>query len=47
LLSKEHRKELEKLYWNIYGIGHITNNELYLWLVKGWVAETIKGLKMN
>jgi hypothetical protein len=31
LLSKEHKKELVKLYWKIYGIGHITNNELYLW----------------
>ncbi len=30
LLSKKHRKELEKLYWKIYGIGHITNKELYL-----------------
>jgi hypothetical protein len=47
LLLEEHIKELEKLYWKIYGTGHITNNELYLWLVKGWVVKTIKRLKIN
>jgi hypothetical protein len=37
---------LEILYWKIYGTGHITNNELYLWLVKGWIAKT-KGHPIN
>jgi hypothetical protein len=45
LLSQEH-KELERLYWKIYSTGHITNNELYLWLMKGWIADT-KGHKVN
>jgi hypothetical protein len=40
-------KQNIKRNWKIYGIGHITNNELYLWLVKGWVVETIKRLKIN
>ncbi len=30
---------MEHLYWKIYGSGHITNNELYLWFVKGWIAK--------
>jgi len=39
MLSKEHNKQLEHLYWKIYGSGHITNNELYLRFVKGWIAK--------
>jgi len=39
LLIKEQKKQLEKLYWKTYGIGHITNNELYSWMIKGWIAE--------
>jgi hypothetical protein len=39
LLSEDHKKQLEKLYWKIYGTGHITNNELYIWLVRGWIVE--------
>ncbi len=35
LLIEEQKKKLENLYWKIYGIGHITNNKLYLWIVKG------------
>ncbi len=37
---------MEKLYWKIYGIGHITNNELYAWMIKGWIAEN-KGNVVN
>jgi len=37
---------LEKLYWKIYGIGHITNNELCSWMIKGWIAEN-KGNVVN
>jgi hypothetical protein len=32
-------KEIETLYWKIYGIGHITNNELMVWSMKGWIAQ--------
>jgi hypothetical protein len=46
LLIKKERKELEKLYWKIYGIGHITNNELYSWMIKGWIVEN-KGNVVN
>jgi hypothetical protein len=46
LLIKEQRKQLEKLYWKIYGISHITNNELHLWMIKGWIAEN-KGNVVN
>jgi len=34
------------LYWKIYGTGHIINNKLYLWLVKGYIVET-KGNDVN
>jgi hypothetical protein len=27
LLLEEHKKNLERLYWKIYGDGHIKNNE--------------------
>jgi hypothetical protein len=39
LLIKEQKKQLEKLYSKIYGIGDITNNELYSWMIKGWIVE--------
>jgi len=32
-------KEIKTLYWNIYGTWHITNNELMVWFVKGWIVE--------
>jgi hypothetical protein len=35
LLSPNARKEIETLYWKIYGTGHITNNELMVSFVKG------------
>jgi hypothetical protein len=38
-LSPDARKEIETLYWKIYGTGHITNNELMVWFVKGWLVE--------
>ncbi len=46
MLTKDHRKQLENLYLDIHGISHITNNEFYLWLVKGWIDES-KGHPMN
>lgn len=46
MLTKDHKKQLENLYWNIYGIGHNTNNEFYLWLVRGWIVEN-KGHPVN
>ncbi len=46
MLTKDHIKQLENLYWNIYGISHIKKNEFYLWLVKGWIAES-KGHPLN
>jgi hypothetical protein len=39
LLSPDARKEIETLYWKIYGTRHITNNELMVWFVKGWIVE--------
>jgi hypothetical protein len=45
-LIEEVKKKLENLYWKIYSIGHIMNNELYLWMVKGWIVEN-KGNDVN
>ncbi len=39
LFPPDTKKEIETLYWKIYGKGHITNNELMVWSVKGWVAQ--------
>jgi hypothetical protein len=39
LLPSNARKEIETLYWKINGIGHITDNELMVWFVKGWIIE--------
>jgi hypothetical protein len=38
LLPSNARKEMETLYWKINGTSHITNNELMVWFVKGWIA---------
>jgi hypothetical protein len=38
LLPTDAKKNIETLYWKIYGIGHITNNELMAWFVKGWIT---------
>ncbi len=46
LLSEENKKQLKKLYWKLYGLSHITNNKLYLWLVRGWIAKS-KGHRVN
>jgi hypothetical protein len=46
LLTKEQTKQLKKLYWKIYGTGHITNNELYSWMIKGWIVKN-KGNVIN
>jgi uncharacterized protein YycO len=44
------RKEMETLYWKINGTNHITNNELMVWFVKGWIANRmniqLNGLKL-
>ncbi len=37
---------LERLYWRVYGIGHLTNNEIMVWLVIGWIVEC-NGHKIN
>jgi hypothetical protein len=39
LLFLDARKEIETLYWKIYGTKHITNNELMVWFVKGWIIK--------
>ncbi len=39
LLSPNARKEIETLYWNIYGTRHIINIGLMAWFVKGWITE--------
>jgi hypothetical protein len=39
-------EEIKTLYWKIDGIAHITNNELMLWFVKGWIVER-KGHLIN
>jgi hypothetical protein len=39
LLSPDAWKEIKTLYWKIYGTWHITNNELMVWFVKGWIVE--------
>jgi hypothetical protein len=39
LLPSNTRKEIEILYGKINGTSHITNNELMVWFVKGWIVE--------
>jgi hypothetical protein len=45
-LDPEHLHALTKLYWQCYGTNDITNNEIQLWFVKGYVAGK-KGEKLN
>jgi hypothetical protein len=45
-LDPEHLHTLTKLYWQCYGTNDITNNEIQLWFVKGYVARK-KGEKLN
>jgi hypothetical protein len=45
-LDPEHLHALMKLYWQCYGTNDITNNEIQLWFVKGYVAGK-KGEKLN
>ncbi len=40
------KKEIKTLYWKINGFAHITNNELMLWFIKGWIVEQ-KGHLVN
>jgi len=47
IANRGEQKQLQRLYWKIYGISHITNNELYLWLVKGWIAKSVHNFKVN
>jgi hypothetical protein len=39
LLTMEIKRELEWLYWKIYGTMHTINNEIMPWLVKGWAIK--------
>jgi hypothetical protein len=39
LLPSNARKEMETFYWKINGTGHITNNELIVLFVKGWIVK--------
>jgi hypothetical protein len=39
LLPSNARKDIETLYWKINGTSHITNNELMVWFVKGWITK--------
>jgi len=45
-LHVDTKKALVKLYWKIYGLIIITNNEFMLWLVKGYIAQ-LKGNLMK
>jgi len=42
LFPSHAKKKIETLYWKINGTSHITNNELMVWFMKGWIAN-IKG----
>jgi hypothetical protein len=33
------KKKLVKFYWQVYGTTILTNNEFYLWFVKGYIVE--------
>ncbi len=35
-----------KLYWQVYGTTNVSNNNFYLWFVKGYIAQ-MKGKSMN
>lgn len=39
IVPLEKKKELERLYWRVYGTCHITNNEIMVRLVRGWIVE--------
>jgi hypothetical protein len=45
-LDPEHLHALTKLYWQCYGTNNITNNEIQLWFMKGYVVGK-KGKKLN
>jgi hypothetical protein len=46
LLPSDVKKDIDTLYWKINGTSHITNNELMVWFVKGWIID-IKGHPIN
>jgi hypothetical protein len=45
-LHYETKKDLVRLYWQVYGTNQVTNDELMIWFVKGYIAHE-KGHKIN
>jgi hypothetical protein len=37
-LHLDSKKEIVKLYWQIYGLTHITNNKFMFWLAKCYIV---------
>jgi hypothetical protein len=46
-LARLIKNNLVKQYMKIYGTNHVTNNELYICLVRGWPTSEINGHKAN
>jgi hypothetical protein len=40
------RTGMENIYWRVFGTSTITNNEMPLWIVRGYIAQKNK-LKSN
>jgi hypothetical protein len=40
------KNKLEDIYWRVFGIVTITNNEFHAWIVQGFIAQ-IKGNPIN
>jgi hypothetical protein len=45
-LHPDTKKELVRLCWQIYGTSFITNNDLAIWVVRGFIMQE-KGIKIN
>jgi hypothetical protein len=45
-LDPNTKLELLCLYSQCYGHNNVTNNEFYLWLIKGYIAQE-KGIEVN
>jgi hypothetical protein len=45
-LHPKTKKDLMRFYWQVYGTNQVTNNELMIWFVKGYITQE-KGHKIN
>jgi hypothetical protein len=45
-LKLENRTMMEEIYWRVFGINIVTNNDMPTWIVHGYIAH-IKGHLIN